>query len=84
MSCPHISSAFVRGRLCVPNHNWTQEKGCIEKYTQNWPMKGELVKGERIRADYSHEERINTVLVMEKNVNSNVKGSCKEKARVDH
>lgn len=42
-------------------------------------MKGELVKGQSIHVDYSPEERINTVLIMEKNVNSNVKGSCQRK-----
>lgn len=42
------------------------------------------MKGESIHVDYSHEEKINSLLVMKENIKYNVKGSSLRKGVVDH
>lgn len=42
------------------------------------------MKGESIHVDYFHEERMNIVLIMKKNIKYNVKVHAREKTHVDH
>lgn len=82
---PLLEEGFVfqdrRAFMSLSNQVWTQEKAYIEKYTQNWCVKGEFVKRESVHVDYSHEERIHTVLIIEKYIKHNMKGSCRRKGK---